>query len=281
MTDYGHELLFGAFLPPDAGQASAVLALSRVVEELELDVLAFQDHPYQPGFLDTWTLLSFLDAIAAMGGPRRTAAENVDALEGQSRSSAGCGHRARRSTSPAAGTAWRGQAGPEDLGPMTRILDSTAEQAGRDPAEIRRAYNLSGRFGRSGSGFLQGPPAVWAEQLTELVLEHGMSTFILGPGPDAAGDLRQFAEEVARRSARRSNRPGPGRPGRWRLPRARPRAPRARRLRRPRSGAPSVLRPCSRCMSTCGRSSTSFARSWARSPPGGSVRPRPGRISTR
>jgi hypothetical protein len=63
-----------------------------VVEELELDVLAFQDHPYQPGFLDTWTLLSFLDAIAAMGGPRRTAAENVDALEGQSRSSAGCGH---------------------------------------------------------------------------------------------------------------------------------------------------------------------------------------------
>jgi hypothetical protein len=80
---------------------------------------------------------------------------------------------------------------------MTRILDSTAEQAGRDPAEIRRAYNLSGRFGRSGSGFLQGPPAVWAEQLTELVLEHGMSTFILGPGPDAVGDLRQFAEEVA------------------------------------------------------------------------------------
>jgi alkanesulfonate monooxygenase SsuD/methylene tetrahydromethanopterin reductase-like flavin-dependent oxidoreductase (luciferase family) len=130
MTDYGHELLFGAFLPPDAGQASAVLALSRVVEELELDVLAFQDHPYQPGFLDTWTLLSFLaaptsrvrllpdvanvplrppavlarsaatldilsggrlelglgagyflEAIAAMGGPRRTAPENVDALE--------------------------------------------------------------------------------------------------------------------------------------------------------------------------------------------------------
>ena len=53
MTDYGHELLFGAFLPPDAGQASAVLALSRVVEELGLDILAFQDHPYQPGFLDT------------------------------------------------------------------------------------------------------------------------------------------------------------------------------------------------------------------------------------
>ena len=90
-----------------------------------------------------------------------------------------------------------GYAGPEDLGPMSRILDEAAERAGRDPAEIRRAYNISGRFGRSGPGFLQGPPAVWAEQLTDLVLEHGMSTFILGPGPDAASDLRQFAEEVA------------------------------------------------------------------------------------
>ena len=264
MTDYGHELLFGAFLPPDAGQASAVLALSRVVEELELDVLAFQDHPYQPGFLDTWTLLSFLDAIAAMGGPRRTAAENVDALEeaitiirrlwtpGPPVHFSGRWYRlegARPGPAPAhpigiwlgaykrrmleltgrLADGWvpsTGYADPEDLRPMTRILDSTAEQAGRDPAEIRRADNLSGRFGRSGSGFLQGPPAVWAEQLTEFVLEHGMSTFILGPGPDAAGDLRQFAEEVARRSARRSNRPGPGRPGRWRLPRARPRAPR-------------------------------------------------------
>ena len=62
MADHGHELLFGAFLPPDAAQAEAVLELARLVEELGLDLLAFQDHPYQPGFLDTWTLLSYLAA---------------------------------------------------------------------------------------------------------------------------------------------------------------------------------------------------------------------------
>ena len=283
MTDYGHELLFGASLPPDAGQASAVLALAETVEELGLDLLAFQDHPYQPGFLDTWTLLSFLaartsrvrllpdvanlplrppavlarsaasldilsggrvelglgagyflDAIAAMGGPRRTAAENVEALEeaitvirqlwasGPPVQFSGRWYRlegARPGPAPAhpigiwlgaykrrmleltgrLADGWvpsMGYADPEDLGPMTRTLDGAAEQAGRDPAGIRRAYNISGRFG-SGAGFLQGPPAVWAEQLTGLALEHGMSTFILGPGADATGDLRRFAEEVA------------------------------------------------------------------------------------
>jgi alkanesulfonate monooxygenase SsuD/methylene tetrahydromethanopterin reductase-like flavin-dependent oxidoreductase (luciferase family) len=284
MADLGHDLVFGAFLPPDAAQAEAVLTLARTVEDLGLDLLAFQDHPYQPGFLDTWTLLSFLaaqtsrvrllpdvanvplrppavlarsaatldilsggrlelglgagyflDAIAAMGGPRRSAAENVDALgeaitvirllwtPGPPVSFAGRWYRlegARPGPVPAhpigiwlgaykrrmleltgrEADGWvptTGYADPGDLGPMTRILDGAAEAAGRDPAEIRRAYNISGRFGGTGTGFLQGPPAVWADQLSELVLEHGMSTFILGPGEDAAGDLRRFAEEVA------------------------------------------------------------------------------------
>ncbi|HEV3505761.1 MAG TPA: LLM class flavin-dependent oxidoreductase, partial [Actinomycetes bacterium] len=65
MADLRHELLFGAFLTPEAGRAGEVPALARTVEELELDLLAFQDHPYQPGFLDTWTLLSFLAARTA------------------------------------------------------------------------------------------------------------------------------------------------------------------------------------------------------------------------
>jgi hypothetical protein len=58
-------------------------------------------------------------------------------------------------------------------------------------------YNVTGSFGGSGGGFLQGAPSVWAEQLAELALGQGVSGFVLGPGPDQAGDLRRFAGEVA------------------------------------------------------------------------------------
>lgn len=129
MTDYGHDLLFGTFLTPSAAAPERVVALAQQTERAGLDLVTFQDHPYQPGFLDTWTLLSwvgavtsrvtlapnvanlplrppavlaravasldrltggrvelglgsgaFWDAIAAMGGPRRTAGQGVDAL---------------------------------------------------------------------------------------------------------------------------------------------------------------------------------------------------------
>jgi alkanesulfonate monooxygenase SsuD/methylene tetrahydromethanopterin reductase-like flavin-dependent oxidoreductase (luciferase family) len=33
-----------------------------LAEEVGLDLVTFQDHPYQPGFFDTWTLLSFVAA---------------------------------------------------------------------------------------------------------------------------------------------------------------------------------------------------------------------------
>lgn len=129
MTDYGHDLLFGTFLTPTATAPERVVALAQQTEDAGLDLVTFQDHPYQPGFLDTWTLLSwvgavtsrvrlapnvanlplrppavlaraaasldrltggrvelglgsgaFWDGIAAMGGPRRTAGQGVDAL---------------------------------------------------------------------------------------------------------------------------------------------------------------------------------------------------------
>jgi alkanesulfonate monooxygenase SsuD/methylene tetrahydromethanopterin reductase-like flavin-dependent oxidoreductase (luciferase family) len=62
VPDYGHDLLFGVFVPPDARQADAVLALARHADEAGLDLVSVQDHPYNPQFLDTWTLLT---AIAA------------------------------------------------------------------------------------------------------------------------------------------------------------------------------------------------------------------------
>lgn len=62
MPDYGHGLLFGCFLTPAAERAETTLRLAVRAEQLGLDLVSAQDHPYQPAFLDTWTLLS---AIAA------------------------------------------------------------------------------------------------------------------------------------------------------------------------------------------------------------------------
>jgi alkanesulfonate monooxygenase SsuD/methylene tetrahydromethanopterin reductase-like flavin-dependent oxidoreductase (luciferase family) len=62
MTDYGHPLLFGSFLTPAAADAEHVVGLAQRSERLGLDLVTVQDHPYQPRFLDTWTLLSYLAA---------------------------------------------------------------------------------------------------------------------------------------------------------------------------------------------------------------------------
>ena len=62
MPDYRHDLQFGVFVMPDAAHAQAVLKLSRLADELGLDLVTFQDHPYQARFLDTWTLLSVVAA---------------------------------------------------------------------------------------------------------------------------------------------------------------------------------------------------------------------------
>lgn len=120
---------FGVFLTPSAADPATVVSLARTAEESGFDLVTVQDHPYQPRFLDAWTLLSYLgaatervqlsanvhnlplrppavlarsaasldlltggrimlglgagafwDAIVAMGGPRRTPGEGVDAL---------------------------------------------------------------------------------------------------------------------------------------------------------------------------------------------------------
>lgn len=60
MTDYGHDLLFGLFVPPEVTRHTAVTSLAVRADMLGLDLFAVQDHPYQPTFLDTWTLLSTL-----------------------------------------------------------------------------------------------------------------------------------------------------------------------------------------------------------------------------
>src|SRR5262249_21941743 len=72
--------------------------------------------------------------------------------------------------------------------------DDAAAAVGRSPAAVRRLYNIAGSFKGTGTGFLTGPPRVWAEQLAELALEQGMSAFILAV--DSADTLRRYADEV-------------------------------------------------------------------------------------
>ncbi|NLG22966.1 MAG: LLM class flavin-dependent oxidoreductase [Actinomycetales bacterium] len=62
MTDYGHDLQFGTFHTPINQQPQQAVTLAQLSEAVGLDLVTFQDHPYQPGFLDTWTLLSYVAA---------------------------------------------------------------------------------------------------------------------------------------------------------------------------------------------------------------------------
>ncbi|APU12269.1 MULTISPECIES: LLM class flavin-dependent oxidoreductase [Actinoalloteichus] len=282
MTDYGHDLRFGTFLTPNAGRAVQVVQLAQLTEQVGLDLVTVQDHPYQSKFLDAWTLLSVIaagtetlrvapnvanlplrppvvlarsvasldilsggrvelglgaggsgEAIASIGGPTLGVAERVTALEeaieiirgiwapeGGRVRVAGSHHRVpggRSGPAPAHDVGiWLGAykprmlrmtgrladgwlpsspyAAPETLSAMNTVIDEAAVKAGRSPAEITRLYNIAGTFGRDDGTFLHGPASVWAEQLAELTLTEGMSTYILAT--DSPEEIRRFAAEV-------------------------------------------------------------------------------------
>ena len=54
------KIKFGYFLIPDAN--TPLIALAQEAEQLGLDYIAIQDHPYQRRFVDTFTLLSMIAA---------------------------------------------------------------------------------------------------------------------------------------------------------------------------------------------------------------------------
>jgi hemerythrin-like domain-containing protein len=279
--DYGHDLHFGVFLTPTAAQADLVVTAALEADVLGLDSVSIQDHPYQPAFLDTWTLLThiaartervtvfpnvanlplrppavlaravatldvlsegrvelglgtgaFWDAIEAMGGPRRRPGEAVTALEeairviralwtpGRAPRIEGEHYRldgAKPGPFPVhpvgiwlgaykprmleltgrLADGWLpslGYAAPEELAGMNERIDAAATEAGRDPAAVRRLYNVNGSF--TGDGFLQGPPSVWVEQLAGLALDEGISGFVLMVDTADRRDLHRYAEEV-------------------------------------------------------------------------------------
>jgi alkanesulfonate monooxygenase SsuD/methylene tetrahydromethanopterin reductase-like flavin-dependent oxidoreductase (luciferase family) len=231
MGDYGHDLRFGAFVTPLSERPDEVVSLARRAEAEGLDLVTFQDHPYLPKFLDTWTLMAWVaartervrvapnvvnlplrqpavlaraaasldllsggrfelglgagnrwDAIEAMGGPRRSARESVDALAeaigviraiwdvSAAEVRTGGEHYKLQGAEPGPEPAhrieiWLGAYKPRmlrltgaeadgwlpsapylqegDLARGNRAIDEAAAEAGRKPREIRRLLNIT------------------------------------------------------------------------------------------------------------------------------------------
>jgi len=284
MPDYGLPLQFGTFITPTNQKPDAPVALAKLSEQLGFDLVTFQDHPYQPGFLDTWTLMTwvaaqtstihiapnvlniplrppavtaraaasldllsggrfdlglgaggFWDAVDAMGGRHLTPGQGVDALSEAIDVIRGIWaagdrtplrldgdyyhlHGAKRGPAPAheiplwigalkprmlrltgrKGDGWLpslAYLGPGGYAAGNAVIDEAALGAGRDPREIRRLTNISGRFASADGGFLVGPSAQWVDELLPYAIDDGVSTFILaGDDPTA---MQRFAEEVA------------------------------------------------------------------------------------
>jgi len=174
---------------------------------------------------------AFWDAVAAMGGPRRTPKESVDALEeaiailrsfwsgqrsvrfeGQHYQITGAhpgsppahsvriyvgayGPRMLRLTGRLA-DGWLPSLGehylhPEDARKGHAAIDEAARAAGREPTEIERALNVM---------VLEGQPATWADQLARISEELGFSTLLVGvPQDDPVTFVRGLGEDVGPR----------------------------------------------------------------------------------
>ena len=59
---YGHELQFGTFITPTNDPPHTPVRLAELTEAVGYDLVTFQDHPYQPRFHDTSTLLAWVAA---------------------------------------------------------------------------------------------------------------------------------------------------------------------------------------------------------------------------
>lgn len=277
MPPYDHELRFGVFITPLNSPPHRPVELAVHAENVGLDLVTFQDHPYQPRFHDTWTLLTwtaavterirlaslvhslplrppavlaraassidhlsggrfelglgagtFWDAVEAMGGPRRSPGESLDALEDaidvirgiwddttRERLDAGGEHYrisgAKRGPAPAHDMEiWVGAYGPrmmdligrkadgwvpsigrispEALADRTGRIDEAARNAGRSPSDIRRIANLGLGEGAIDTGRL-------VDTIAFLEEAHGFSTFVLAT--DDPAQIEAYATQVA------------------------------------------------------------------------------------
>jgi alkanesulfonate monooxygenase SsuD/methylene tetrahydromethanopterin reductase-like flavin-dependent oxidoreductase (luciferase family) len=281
---YGRPLEFGLSITPTSADLDTARELARRADELGLDLIGVQDHPYQWRFLETWSLIgdllartervrlfpdvanlplrgavmiakqaasldvlsggrfelglgagAFWQAIGAMGGPIRSGREALESLEeairimrafwsGERTISVAGDHYSVKGLHPGPAPAhpieiWLGVGKPRALALTGRLadgwvpslswatpgivrdlhrrVDEGATEAGRDPAEIRRLYNVSGRIvDGPTTGLLDGPVEHWIETLAGFARELGFDTFIFWPTDDQLAQLERFVEEV-------------------------------------------------------------------------------------
>jgi alkanesulfonate monooxygenase SsuD/methylene tetrahydromethanopterin reductase-like flavin-dependent oxidoreductase (luciferase family) len=281
---YGRPVEFGLSIVPMSADVELARSLARRADELGLDLVGVQDHPYQWRYLETWSLLAdllartervrlfpdvanlplrlpallakqaasldvlsggrfelglgagaFWEPIRAMGGPVRSPKEALQALEeaiqvirafwsGERTISVEGEHYSVRGLHPVPPPAhaigiWLGVgkpralaltgrvadgwvpslswATPELIPDLQRRIDEGAASAGRDPAAVRRVYNVGGTIvdGPTQS-LLHGPPAHWVETLTGFARELGFDTFVFWPDDEPLAQLERFAREV-------------------------------------------------------------------------------------
>jgi alkanesulfonate monooxygenase SsuD/methylene tetrahydromethanopterin reductase-like flavin-dependent oxidoreductase (luciferase family) len=87
--------------------------------------------------------------------------------------------------------------GPADVPSRQQLIDDAARAAGRDPAAVRRIYNVVGAIGtaRGGAG-LTGDVETWVDTLTDWSVDLGFDTFIFWPMTAPLAQLQVFASEV-------------------------------------------------------------------------------------
>jgi alkanesulfonate monooxygenase SsuD/methylene tetrahydromethanopterin reductase-like flavin-dependent oxidoreductase (luciferase family) len=281
---YGRQLEFGLFPAPNAADLDLLRSLAQRADELGLELVGIQDHPYQRRYLETWLLIAdlsarterirffpdvanlplrfpamiakqaatldvlsggrfelglgggaFWDAIGAMGGAVRSPREALEALteaieiirlfwSGEHSIAFVGKHYRVKGLHPGPSPAhpieiWLGVGKPRSLAltgraadgwvpsltwarpelvpAMMRAIDDGARGAGREPGEIRRLFNVSGKIVDGDvAELLVGPPEHWIETLTGFATELGFDTFLLWPSEEPEQQLERFATEV-------------------------------------------------------------------------------------
>jgi alkanesulfonate monooxygenase SsuD/methylene tetrahydromethanopterin reductase-like flavin-dependent oxidoreductase (luciferase family) len=268
----------GLFVVPSAEDPALTLNQALLADEVGLDYLAVQDHPYQRHFFDTWTLLSYIgartnsirlvtdvinlplrmpsvfakaaasldvlsggrveigigvggfwDAIEAMGGPRRTPKESVDALieavaimrdfwtaDGAAIDRPGDYYSvvgAKGGPPPAHEIGlWFGAYGPRMLRVTGRLANGWLPSMGGHylkpeyvPPMQAAIDEAAGKAGRDPSEVkrvvnimaLEGDPAGWTDQLVSIAALR-FETLLVGVPSEAPLDfIRRLGEEIA------------------------------------------------------------------------------------